>query len=147
MTAEIQGSARTTLPCPKCFGATAFPPGSPCAACDGTGCSRLPMLYVGKDQLDPGEPDEFDGSVWALPTARERRDEAGGGPEADVYLLAERIFNEEDAARLVRCWNCHDVLVAALRNLLADTAHGVFVRGPSAAKMAEEALALAEVTP
>ena len=74
---------------------------------------NMPELFVGKSQQDYGEPDTFDGTLWALPTAQDRADEAGGGPEADVFLIAEHIKDEGDAKRLALAWNVHDDLLAA----------------------------------
>lgn len=68
---------------------------------------NMPELFVGRSQQDEGEPDTFDGTLWALPTAQERLDEAGGGPECDVREVARGIRHEEDAQRLARCWNIH----------------------------------------
>jgi hypothetical protein len=74
----------------------------------------MPELFVGKSQQDEGEPDTFDGTLWALPTAQARIDEAGGGPECDITLIAEHIREEEDAERLAHSWNCHEDLVSVL---------------------------------
>lgn len=55
---------------------------------------------VGKAQQDYGEPDTFDGTVWATPTEREIQAEREGEGRADCYLVAEGI-RHEPYARLI----------------------------------------------
>ncbi len=81
---------------------------------------NMPELFVGRSQQDEGEPDTFDGTIWAAPTAQDWRDQAGGGPDPDVTVIAVGIRYEEDAARLVLAWNCHDELLAACEFLMDE---------------------------
>ncbi len=148
----------STLACPKCGGSGGGPdPALRCPCCHGTGRSHQPMLFVGSSQQDEGEPDTFDGTIWALPTAKDHSDEMGGGPEADVCLIASGIRDEGDAKRLVDGWNSLDNLTAlrvqieqrdalideladALREILRESADGVFAPGYRSVRQAQAAL-------
>lgn len=90
---------------------------------------NMPELFVGRSQQDEGEPDTFDGTIWAPPAAQDRLDAAGGGPEEDITLIASGIRHEEDAERLVRCWNCHDDLLAACEAALKEIESKRYVAG------------------
>lgn len=75
---------------------------------------------VGKSQQDHGEPDTFDGTVWALPTADDLRREAATGEPCELYLVAEHIRHEEYA----RLAAAAPELLAACEMLLAGYDEG-----------------------
>ncbi len=61
--------------------------------------------YVGHSQQDEGGPDEFDGTIWALPSAEEIAEEIAGGRPAEPYRMAGGVPDERIAELICRAVN------------------------------------------
>lgn len=65
--------------------------------------------FVGKSQLDPYEPDEFDGTIWEVPDPLYCRE----GEDPEPYCVAENVPDKDTADRIVRAVNSHEELLKA----------------------------------